>query len=188
MREHVRSVLRIVFTAEDLALTRLATRTDLLWEMVGSLHRLQSRDSDRALAAWRRQAHLRLTERGLLPSSRAVLLPLAPRGPYFPDFLTPIQAQLGDEAAFQALVDTPRKRVRSEMEVLRRSSGLPSADLEELARGDQGSMRRLGRVVAGYCRAVLTPTGLRSIARWPQSAPSCNVTSSLAAPSRCWPT
>lgn len=150
-------MLRIVFTAEDLALTRLATRTDLLWEMVGSLHRLQSRDSDRALAAWRRQAHLRLTERGLLPSSRAVLLPLAPRGPYFPDFLTPIQAQLGDEAAFQALVDTPRKRVRSEMEVLRRSSGLPSADLEELARGDQGSMRRLGRVVAGYCRAVLTP-------------------------------
>ncbi|MET7334953.1 helix-turn-helix domain-containing protein [Nonomuraea sp. NPDC005650] len=155
-------MLRIVFTAEDLALTRLAPRTDLLWEMVSSLHRLQSRDGDQALAAWRRQAHLRLTERGLLPSLRAMLLPLAPRGPYFPDFLTPIQAQLGDEPALQALVDTPRERVRRDMEVLRNSGGLPSADLEDLARGNQGAMRRLGRVVADYCRAVLTPC-------WPEA-------------------
>jgi DNA-binding transcriptional ArsR family regulator len=155
-------VLRIVFTAEDLALTRIAPRTDLMWEMVGSLHRLQSRDAGGALAAWRRQALPPLTKSGLLPSVRTMLLPLAPRGPYFPDFLTPIQAQLGDAPAFQALSDTPRQRLRHEMEILRRSSGLPSADLEDLARGDPGAMRRFVRVATGYCRAVLTP-------HWPEA-------------------
>ncbi len=161
VRGHVGSVLRIVFTAEDLALTRVAPRTDLMWEMVGSLHRLQSRDGGAALSSWRRQALPRLTGSGLLPSVRTTLLPLAPRGPYFPDFLTPIQAQLGDTAAFQALSDTPRQRLRREMDILRRSSGLPSANLDELARGDPAAMRRFVRVVTDYCRAVLTP-------HWPE--------------------
>ncbi|MDH2424867.1 helix-turn-helix domain-containing protein [Sphaerisporangium sp. TRM90804] len=157
MSHRSKGTLRIVFTAEDLVLTRTATRTDLMWEMIGSLHRLQTRDGDRAMAAWRCQAHARLSERGLLPSVRSLLLPLAPRGPYFPDFLTPIEAQLGDEPGIQAFQDTPRTRVREEVDLLRRATGLPSADLEDLARGDQQTMRRLGDVVAGYCRAVVTP-------------------------------
>ncbi|WP_343952557.1 helix-turn-helix domain-containing protein, partial [Nonomuraea longicatena] len=99
---------------------------------------------------------------GLLPSIRATLLPLAPRGPYFPDFLTPIQAQLGDTPAFQALSDTPRQRLRHEMEILRRSSGLPSAGLEDLARGNPEAMHRLVHVITGYCRTVLTP-------HWPEA-------------------
>jgi hypothetical protein len=84
-----KGTLKIVFTTEDLALTRIANRADLMWEMMGSLHRLQIRDGGATMDSWRRQAHLRLTETGLLPSVRALLLPLAPRGPYFPDFLTP---------------------------------------------------------------------------------------------------
>ncbi|MEV5325158.1 winged helix-turn-helix domain-containing protein [Nonomuraea sp. N2-4H] len=154
---HAKNVLRIVFTADDLALTRIATRTDLLWEMVGSLHRLQARDGDQTLASWRRQARVRLKQYGLLPSVRHLLLPLVPRGPYFPDFLTPIQAQAGDDLAIEALLDTPTKRVRHDMELLRRSAGVASADLEELARGDQRTLQRLGRVVTAYCRAVLAP-------------------------------
>ncbi|MGN9789102.1 winged helix-turn-helix domain-containing protein [Nonomuraea sp. ZG12] len=146
---------------EDLALTRMATRTDLMWEMVGSLHRLQTRDGGRAMTAWRRQAHIRLTERGLLPSVHALLLPLAPLGPYFPDFLTPIEAQVGDEHGIQAFLDTPRTRVRDEMELLRRSADLPSSGLEDLARGNPQTIGRLGRVGAEYCRAVLTP-------HWPE--------------------
>jgi DNA-binding transcriptional ArsR family regulator len=155
-------VLRIVFTSEDLAITRVATRTDLLWELVGSLHRLQARDGGGAMGLWRRQTRARLTESGLLASVRSALLPLAPRGPYFPDFLTPIEAQLGDEQALQALSETPRKRVRAEMELLRREAGLPSAELTDLARGDARAMKRLGRLVAGYRDAVLTP-------HWPQA-------------------
>nr|SBO95613.1 Putative regulatory protein [Nonomuraea gerenzanensis] len=150
-------MLRIVFTSEDLALTRMATRTDLLWEMLGSLHRLQARDGGQTMAGWRRQARARLTEAGLLASVRSLLLPLAPRGPYFPDFLTPIEAQLGDEQALQALADTPGTRMRAEMELLRRTAGLPSTELADLARGDRQAIKRLGRLVAGYCAAVLTP-------------------------------
>ncbi|WP_283134505.1 winged helix-turn-helix domain-containing protein [Rhizohabitans arisaemae] len=149
--------LTIVFTSEDLALTRLATRTDLLWEMVGSLHRLQTRDGDRPTATWRRQAHTRLTEDGLLTSVRTLLLPLVPRGPYFPDFLTPIEAQLGNEHALQALADTPGKRVRDDVERLRRSTGLPSTALDDLARGTPHTIRGLGQLADAYCQAVLTP-------------------------------
>jgi DNA-binding transcriptional ArsR family regulator len=161
MAHRSKGTLRIVFTAEDLALTRLAARTDLMWEMVGSLHRLQTRDGDRAMAEWRRQAHVRLAEDGLLHLVRTLLLPLAPRGPYFPDFLTPIEAQSGDEPGLQAFLDTPRQRVRDEMELLRRSAGFSSACMEDLAAGDPRTMRRLGRVAADYCRAVLTP-------HWPE--------------------
>ncbi|WP_188197367.1 winged helix-turn-helix domain-containing protein [Nonomuraea sp. SYSU D8015] len=157
MSTRSRGVLRIVFTSEDLALTRLATRTDLLWEMVGSLHRLQARDGGQTMTGWRRQARARLTEAGLLASVRSLLLPLAPKGPYFPDFLTPIEAQLGDEQALQTLADTPGKRMRAEMELLRRTAGLPCAELADLARGNRQAIKRLGRLVAGYCEAVLTP-------------------------------
>ncbi|MEV0390190.1 helix-turn-helix domain-containing protein [Nonomuraea sp. NPDC050643] len=150
-------VLRIVFTSEDLALTRPATRTDLLWEMLGSLHRLQARDGGPTMTGWRRQARARLAEAGLLTSVRSLLLPLAPRGPYFPDFLTPIEAQLGDEQALHALTDTPGTRMRAEMELLRRGAGLPFAGLADLARGSPQAIKRLGQAVAGYCEAVLAP-------------------------------
>lgn len=60
-------VLRIVFTSEDLALTRPATRTDLLWEMLGSLHRLHARDGGPTITDWRRQARARLGGVGLYP-------------------------------------------------------------------------------------------------------------------------
>ncbi|MGI5272489.1 winged helix-turn-helix domain-containing protein [Nonomuraea sp. CA-218870] len=157
MRPCSKGTLRIVFTSEDLALTRPATRADLLWEMVCSLHRLQSRDRDKVTSAWLRPAHSRLAEGGLLAPVQTLLLPLAPRGPYFPDFLTPIEAQAGDEQALQVLAETPGRRVRDEVELLRRSVGLPSAALEDLARGNPQAVRRLGQLAAAYCRAVLIP-------------------------------
>ncbi|GAA1633103.1 winged helix-turn-helix domain-containing protein [Nonomuraea maheshkhaliensis] len=86
-----------------------------------------------------------------------LLLPLAPRRPYFPDFLTPIEAQMGEESGLQAFLDTPRQRLRDEVELLRRSSGLHSAVMEDLACGDAQAVRQLGRAAIGYCRAVLTP-------------------------------
>ncbi|GAA2212076.1 winged helix-turn-helix domain-containing protein [Nonomuraea monospora] len=165
MSPRSRGVLRIVFTSEDLALTRPATRTDLLWEMVGSLHRLQARDGGGAMACWRRQARARLTGDGLLTAVRSLLLPLVPRGPYFPDFLTPIEAQSGDEQALQALTDTPRRRLRAELDRLRRSSAPFSADLTDLARGDARAVRRLGRLVTRYCDAALAP-------QWPHAEPA----------------
>ncbi|MDP9869622.1 MULTISPECIES: ArsR/SmtB family transcription factor [Streptosporangium] len=145
--------LRIVFTAEDLARVRIASRADPMWEMVMSLCRLQERGGGTAMTGWRRRVRDDLASAGLLPRVREVLLPLVPKGAYFPDFLTPIEAQSGLQAGIDALAGTPRARVRAELDVLRGHAGLPST-LEDLARGDLCSVRRLSRLVDGYCRTA----------------------------------
>lgn len=145
--------LRIVFTAEDLARVRIASRADPMWEMVMSLCRLQEHGGGAAMTGWRRQVRGDLATAGLLPQVRETLLPLVPKGAYFPDFLTPIEAQTGLRAGTEALADTPRARVREELNVLRAHAGLP-ASLEDLARGDPRSIRRLSRLVDGYCRTA----------------------------------
>ncbi|MGN9841969.1 hypothetical protein ACTMTI_27960 [Nonomuraea sp. H19] len=127
--------LKIVFTPEDLARVRIASHPDLMWEMVLSLHLLQARGGGTAMAAWRRQVRDNLAEIGLLPQTRNVLIPLAPSGPYFPDFLTPEEAQMGLDRGVEALAATPRRRIRHELDLLQTYYGLPPG-LEDLARGD----------------------------------------------------
>ncbi|SDI27265.1 winged helix-turn-helix domain-containing protein [Nonomuraea jiangxiensis] len=151
-----RGILKIVFTAEDLARVRIAPRADLTWEMVGSLHRLQAHDGGPIITEWRHQARRQLIDAGLLTQVRTTLIPLAPRARYFPDFLTPIEAQGGPDQAIQALAHTPRARVRDELELLRTHVHLP-ATLDDLARGNPEAIRRLSRAASDYCRAVLTP-------------------------------
>ncbi|TMR90959.1 helix-turn-helix transcriptional regulator [Nonomuraea basaltis] len=148
--------LKIVFTPEDLARVRIASRPDLMWEMVLSLHLLQARGGGTAMAAWRRQVRDNLAEIGLLPQTRNVLIPLAPPGPYFPDFLTPAETQMGLDQGVEALASTPRRRIRHELDLLQTYYGLPPG-LEDLARGDPRAIRDLGRVAAGYCQAAFAP-------------------------------
>ncbi|MEU7001403.1 helix-turn-helix domain-containing protein [Nonomuraea sp. NPDC046570] len=149
-----RGILRIIFTGDDLARVRVASRADPMWELVTSLQRLQAGDGGAAMTGWRREARANLAEAGLLPEVRELLLPLAPRARYFPDFLTPIEAQQGMGSGLGALLDTPPSRVRKEMELLRAHSGLPGR-LEDLARATPRSMRELGRVAGGYWQAAL---------------------------------
>lgn len=77
------SVLRVHFTADDLARTTIAAEPDPLWEVLLSLHQTQSRDGQVVLDTWRRAANA---------TPRADLVPLrelAPPTGYSPDFLTP---------------------------------------------------------------------------------------------------
>ncbi|MEO3875872.1 helix-turn-helix domain-containing protein [Nonomuraea sp. B12E4] len=150
-----RGTLKIVFTADDLARIRIAPRADLMWEMVGSLHRLQSQDGGPVIHEWRQRARRQIIDAGLLSQVRTTLIPLTPLARYFPDFLTPIEAQDGPGPAIQALARTPGARVRHELELLRGHVDLP-ADLEDLAGGEPEAIRRLSRTVSDYCRAVLT--------------------------------
>ncbi|MGP3929384.1 ArsR/SmtB family transcription factor [Nonomuraea sp. KM88] len=157
-------LLRIVFTAEDLARVRIASRVDVMWETVMSLYRLRDRGGGPDMTGWRRQARANLASAGLLEPVRRTLVPLAPTGAYFPDFLTPIEAQGGFDDGIAALVDTPRERVRQEMTVLHAHAGLPGG-LDDLARGDRRAIRRLADLVAGYSRTALGPlyTTLESV-------------------------
>lgn len=56
-------MLRIHFTAEDIARTTLAAEPDPLWEVLLSLHMLQVEDGPLAYGAWRQRMRRRLPGR-----------------------------------------------------------------------------------------------------------------------------
>ncbi|MEU6717105.1 helix-turn-helix domain-containing protein [Nonomuraea sp. NPDC046802] len=150
----ITGTLRIRFTADDLARVRIAPGPDPLWEMMMSLFRLREQGGG-SVANWRRKARRDLAAAGLLTRVRTELMPLAASGAYFPDFLTPLQAQNGLEAGTSMLADTPPIRVRREMDVLRAHTALP-AGLDDLARGEVRAIRRLSRLVDAYCRTTFS--------------------------------
>jgi DNA-binding MarR family transcriptional regulator len=110
-------VLRIFFTSDDLARTRFATRADPLWELVLSRFRMAERDRSPAFQPWLRQ--LADNRQGVARIRRGVHLlgVLAPPCPYFPDFLTPPEARQGLDAGLEALMSTPRRRLRANPEL-----------------------------------------------------------------------
>ncbi|MEU6801045.1 helix-turn-helix transcriptional regulator [Streptomyces neyagawaensis] len=119
-------MLRIHFTDADLARVQVAPRPDPLWEIFFSLLRFQSRRGLWSYADWHRTARVDLHEKGLAPAVRNVLLPLYPRGAYFPDFLTPSESSEGLEAGLDAVLGIPHRRVLWELALLDRVSGAPA--------------------------------------------------------------
>ncbi|MEL3945887.1 winged helix-turn-helix domain-containing protein [Streptomyces sp. LNU-CPARS28] len=144
------TVLRVHFTATDLVRTRVSDGADPLWETVLSLHRLQDRHPDPALPVRRRSGHG--DGRGPL----GMLLPLVPRRGYFPDFLTPPAAAAGVEPGLEALMSTPRTRLRAELTVLADRNPLPSWT-RSLADGEPTALRRLARALRTYHHSTLGP-------------------------------
>jgi hypothetical protein len=85
----------------------------------------------------------------------AMLRPLVPGG-YFPDFLTPSEGQQGFDAGIDALLSTPRSRLRSDLDILAGKHVLPSWS-KQLADGDRQAVRRLAEAVRGHFQAVIEP-------------------------------
>ncbi|MFM9369630.1 ArsR/SmtB family transcription factor [Streptomyces sp. Da 82-17] len=148
-------MLRIHFTAADLSRTRVSDGADPLWETVLSLHRLRDRRPEPALAAVRENAGLRST-------ALRLLLPLVPARGYFPDFLTPPAAAAGVEHGLEALMSTPRRRLRAELARLARRNTLPEWTLG-LAEGRASVLRGLARCLRDYHHRALGPA-------WPRVA------------------
>jgi DNA-binding transcriptional ArsR family regulator len=144
-------MLRIHFTGQDLARTTIAGEPDPLWEVLLSLHVLQSRDPGPALGAWHRH-----TRRGIPRLETRLLAELAPPAGYAPDFLTPPgpHRDLGD--ALEVLLSTPRRQVGADLDHLavRRP---PTAWTRSLATTDRTAMRRLGHAIQQYHRVALAP-------------------------------
>lgn len=151
-----RGILKIIFTGEDLARVRIASRVDELWEMAMSLCRLQERGGGPAMTGWRRQVRDDLAEAGLLKAVRETLVPLVPVKAYFPDFLTPPEGQAGLQHGIDALADTPPSRVRRELDQLRPHVAVP-ATLDDLARGNNRSIRALAGLTRRYCQIAFAP-------------------------------
>src|ERR1700754_1695817 len=144
-------MLRIHFTAEDLARTRLLTEPDPLWEVLLSLHLAQSNHGQVVYDGWRRDVG------GLVRGPQlSVLRELAPPVGYSPDFLTPSNAAYGLDEALDRLMATPRARILADLEYLATRQG-STAWTRTLALASAGVMRRLGRAVRLYYDSALRP-------------------------------
>ncbi|GIH08649.1 transcriptional regulator [Rhizocola hellebori] len=150
-------MLRIHFTGEDLAKTRIISRPDPLWETVLSWHMLRQRSTDPLLLPWKRQVLA-----GLKPGSpaRAEVAPLLAVNPplgYFPDLLTPAEAEQGLQAGVEAVLALPKPRLHREIGKLSEVHGGLDADTIDLAEGRTPALDRLGQALRGFHSHAIVP-------------------------------
>lgn len=143
-------MLRIHFTNEDLIRVRVAGAPDPMWEILLSVHLLSRRYGAATFGPWR--------ERTLAQPvpGMGMLLNLAPPWGYSPDFLTPAAGTGGLAAGIDAVLSTPRQRLRTDLELLS-NWRRPSALTRSLAEGDPPTLRRLGDALHGYHQHTLAP-------------------------------
>ncbi|AKU16385.1 ArsR/SmtB family transcription factor [Luteipulveratus mongoliensis] len=144
--------LRIHFGVDDLARTRFATEPDPLWEVLLSLHMLQTDDEPDVYGRWRRRIKSQLED------SDRRLIDLAPAEGYSPDFLTPAESVHGLDAGLQAIVGTPAARLGADLRDLAEDRPLPSwAHALTTPEPDRGTMTRLGGAIRSYHDRALAP-------------------------------
>jgi len=113
-------------------------------------------DSSPDLRRWREQALARTS-----PAVLQVLRSLVPGG-YYPDFLTPAESSLGLEAGIEAVLSTPRERMRAELDLLNgRLVALPSW-VNGLRDGDATMLHQLGQALRSYYETAIEPI-------WPEA-------------------
>ncbi|GAA0398090.1 winged helix-turn-helix domain-containing protein [Streptomyces luteireticuli] len=143
--------LRIHFGADDFARTRLAQSPDPMWEVLLSLHMLQTNDGPLVFDRWRRSV------RGRLDPGARRLLALAPPLGYSPDFLTPAAGTGGIDLGISALLSTPRARLRGDLTELALSKGRVAPWMRGIADGDVEALTGLGEAIRSYYRLALAP-------------------------------
>jgi DNA-binding transcriptional ArsR family regulator len=145
------TVLRIHFTPEDIGKVRLAMNPDPLWETVFSLFRFRYPGPPLIFGQWRNFAN-----RACRRADLEMLMSLTPGG-YYPDFLTPADSSLGLDAGLDALLGTPRSRLRRDIGLLaRQRSSMPSW-MGRLADGDRQILDRLAASIRSHHDAVVAP-------------------------------
>ncbi|HEY4020792.1 MAG TPA: helix-turn-helix domain-containing protein [Pseudonocardiaceae bacterium] len=149
-------VLRIHFTSTDLAKTSLASTPDPLWEVMFSSFRLRKAGRHPELFPWTEQVRMDNTRAARLGPGARLLSVLAPRGPYIPDFLTPADSKDGLDAGLEAIMSTPRERLRGELERLAQRSRVPDW-VRPLSEGDVEFLRRLIDELRAYHDSVIAP-------------------------------
>jgi len=148
-------VLRIFFTSDDVARTRVAPGADPVWELVLSLHLLRGRTRDPLMAGWRRTVAGSL-RRGAHASRLRLLLALNPPHGYFPDFLTPFDSREGLQQGLDAIRATPAANLRRDVTLLAAGNALPPS-AAGLARGDAEVLRHLTESMELYQELAIAP-------------------------------
>jgi DNA-binding transcriptional ArsR family regulator len=161
---HHVGVLKIHFTAADLARTRVASAPDPLWELVLSLHVLQSRRWSGRHQEWRGEVARQIGEHGIAAEVKTLLFPLAPVATYFPDFLTPSEAAQGVDAGIDAVVSTPSETMARQFAIMASRTTVPGW-AHRLADGDADMRHSLRRALRSYYDVALAPA-TESFAQW----------------------
>jgi DNA-binding transcriptional ArsR family regulator len=143
-------MLRIHFTADDLTRVRVRADPHPLWEVLLSLHLLQTRHGTLMFGQWRRDA------RAALRSSGDILTTLAPPKGYSPDFLTPLVDSPDLEAGLEVMLSTGKQALRNDMARLAAQTTLPGWAWQ-IATGDVTMMRRLADSIRQYHAKALQP-------------------------------
>jgi DNA-binding transcriptional ArsR family regulator len=152
-------MLRMHFTAGDIARTRVADGPDPFWESVLSLHQVWERRPEPDLTGWRQ----RVVRIGRTPLR--LLLPLVPARGYFPDFLTPAASAEGFEAGLDALLSTPRRELRDQIGRLATSGPPLGGWARSVAEGRAPALRQLGDALRDYQGIALGSSWQRIRAR-----------------------
>ena len=148
-------VLRVHFTAEDLARVRLAGSVDFMWEIVLSLHLLQTKALPLVFDRWRhevadRARHPRFGE------TLSYLSRINPPAYYFPDFLTPPGVTGDVDSGLDMIRSTPAREFKSQLTSLAEIHALPTL-ARPLAYGDPGAVGILCDALLTYHRVALAP-------------------------------
>lgn len=148
-------MLRIHFSNEDIARTRIAPAPDPFWELVSSIHMLRGQPGDLLFTEWRRSTVAALRRSGVDRASR-MLWSLVPTLGYFPDFLTPARAAGGFDDGMDAIRSTPVSVLRHELGrvVVPSNQG---RSVRILASGDSDAMRHLTEGARKYYDTAISP-------------------------------
>jgi DNA-binding transcriptional ArsR family regulator len=150
LRGYRQCVLRIHFTPDDLSRVRILPEPDPLWEVLLSLHLLQTEQGAVLFGGWRRR-----TRAAVRPSAH-ILTRLARSQGYSPDFLTPAPAGGGLDDGLEILQATPRSQLRMEMGLLAVETTLPMW-AASIADGSPDAMRQIAAGIRDYYSDALRP-------------------------------
>ncbi len=148
-------MLRIYFSSDDIARTRIAPGPDPLWELMLALQMLSPQRGDLLFTGWRREATEALRHADLGPPLE-LLRALNPNVGYFPDFLNPIEALHGLDHGLEAIRRTPKRMLTRDVRELARSRRLP-ATVREVADGDPRTLKTLTSTMRACHELVLAP-------------------------------
>ncbi|GFJ91451.1 hypothetical protein [Phytohabitans rumicis] len=170
-------MLRIVFSSDDIARTRVAPAADPVWETVLSLHLLQGRTREPSLAGWRGDVSEGLRRDVTATTQLRLFSATNPSKGYFPDFLTPSESLHGLQAGMDAIRSTPIERLNRDIAVLAEENALPRRPRRWAAARRRRSASSPSRWSA-ITRSRSRRTGRGSRRRW--------MPTGRAVPVRCW--
>ena len=143
-------VLRLHFTADDLARVRLAPDGSPMGEALMSLQVLRGNGQESRFGWWRHAL------RGYLPTEVRPVWDLVPSRGWIPDFLTPYHESMTPHSYLAAIRATPGRRITADLNKVATIHQLPGW-VGTLTHGDPDSLAAITNGLAAYHDVAIAP-------------------------------